>query len=318
MLPDLNRLRVFYYIYSRKSIVAAAGELHITPSAVSQNLQKLEGEIKTTLFTRLHKRLVPTMAAERLFALIAPFMEGLASGMGDIRQAQQSPSGPIRIGAPPEFGRLYFPGIFASYRRVYPDVVFFLKLGDPAILLSMVSSGDLDLAFVDMFPVGAQFSDTFTPFAIEPIIEEEVVLACSRGYYDAMVKNTHTFEHLSVLAFMEYQPQAVVVKNWFRHHFGRAPSRLNAVMTVDSIQAVIAGVRHHLGLGVIASHMAWEEIAKGAIVPIPTDKAAVINKISLVQLQDKVPTLCERTFLAHFRKEMQVSGVLEHFRRIGA
>ncbi|MBI9083516.1 MAG: LysR family transcriptional regulator [Desulfobacterales bacterium] len=317
MLPDLNRLRVFYLIYSLKSIVAAAGELHITQSAVSQNLRKLEGEIKTKLFTRLHKRLVPTMAGERLFALIAPFMEGLASGIGDIRQAQQTPSGPIRVGAPPEFGRLYFPGIFASFRTVYPDVVFFLKLGDPATLLSMVSDGDLDLAFVDMFPVGGQVSDMFTPFGIEPVIEEEVILACSKEYYFSAVKKNHAFEHLSGLAFIEYQHHAVVVKNWFRHHFGRAPSRLNIVMTVDSIQAVIAGIRHHLGLGVIASHMAWKEISTGEMVPIRTGKTAVINKISLVQLQDKVPTLSERTFLAHFRKEMQVSGMLKHFRRIG-
>ena len=317
MLPDLNRLRVFYHIYSRKSIVGAAGQLHITQSAVSQNLQKLEREIKARLFTRLHKRLVPTMAGDRLFALIEPFMEGLASGIGDIRQAQQIPSGPIRVGAPPEFGRLYFPGIFASFRRAYPDVVFALKLGDPAMLLSMVDDGRLDFAFVDMFPVRGQVSENFSPFSVEPVIEEEVILACSREYFCSEVKKNHAFDHLAGLAFIEYQDHAVVVKNWFRHHFGRAPSRLNIVMTVDSIQAVISGIGYHLGLGVIATHMAWKEISTGDIVPIRTGKAAVINKISLVQLQDKVPTLSERTFLAHFRKEMQVSGMLKHFRRIG-
>ena len=162
MLPDLNRLRIFYYIFSAKSVVAAAGKLHITQSAVSQHLQKLEREIQTRLFTRLHKKLVPTMAGERLFALVRPFIENLENSIGEIRQAQQVPSGPIRVGAPPEFGRLYLPGIFASFREDYPEVVFFLKLGDPAVLLSMAGEGELDFALVDMFPIkGADFGGVF-------------------------------------------------------------------------------------------------------------------------------------------------------------
>ncbi|RLE03892.1 MAG: LysR family transcriptional regulator, partial [Bacteroidetes bacterium] len=62
MLPDFNRLKVFYYIYSLKSIAAAARQLHISQPAVSQHLKKLEAEINTSLFVRLHKRMVPTSA----------------------------------------------------------------------------------------------------------------------------------------------------------------------------------------------------------------------------------------------------------------
>ena len=316
MMPDLNRLRVFYFIYLRKGIAAAAGDLHITQSAVSQHLQKLEKEIQVRLFTRLHKRLVPTAAGERLFDLIHPFMEGLAAGIGSIRQAQQVPSGPVRVGAPPEFGRLYFPGIFASFRRLYPQVVFILELGDPATLLPRVGDGSLDFAFVDMFPVGEQAAATFSPFSIEPVIEEEVILACSRRYYEASVRRNHCFDHLAGLEFIEYRARAVVVRNWFRHHFGRVPSRIDVVMAVDSIQAVISGIRHHLGLGVIATHMAADEIAAGEVIPIDTGAAAVMNPISLVRLQDKVPTLTEKCFLDHLQKEIRVSGMLRAFRQI--
>lgn len=316
MYPDLNRLRVFYFIYAQNSIVAAARELHITQSAVSQHLQKLEKEMQVRLFTRVHKGLVPTSAGGRLFALVQPFMEGLEAGIGDIRQAQTIPSGPLRIGAPPEFGRRYFPGIFAAFRRRYPRVVFTLDLGDPATLLPRVGDGTLDFAFVDMFPVGEQTAAAFSPFGIEPVMEEEVILACSRDYYEASVRKDHSFAHLSGLEFIEYRAHAVVVKNWFRHHFGRVPARVDIVMAVDSIQTVISGIRHHLGLGVIATHMAAEEIAAGTVVPIDTGQAAVMNSISLVRLQDKVPTLTERAFLSHIQKAMQASGMLKPFRRI--
>ena len=49
---DFNRIKVFYYIFSNQSVAKAARELNITQSAVSQQLKKLELEIKTRLFTR--------------------------------------------------------------------------------------------------------------------------------------------------------------------------------------------------------------------------------------------------------------------------
>ncbi|MBU8911935.1 MAG: LysR family transcriptional regulator, partial [Desulfobacterales bacterium] len=51
MLPDFNRLKVFYYIFAQKSVVSAARELNITASAVSQTLNKLESELNVLLFT---------------------------------------------------------------------------------------------------------------------------------------------------------------------------------------------------------------------------------------------------------------------------
>ncbi len=47
MTPDFNRLKVFFHIHRNRSVAAAARELHVTQSAVSQHLRKLETEIKT-------------------------------------------------------------------------------------------------------------------------------------------------------------------------------------------------------------------------------------------------------------------------------
>ena len=40
MLPDLNRLKVFFHIFNEQSSTAAALKLHITQSGVSQHLKK--------------------------------------------------------------------------------------------------------------------------------------------------------------------------------------------------------------------------------------------------------------------------------------
>jgi len=84
MQPDFNRLRVFYFIYRQKSVAGAAKRLHVTQSAVSQHLQKLERELKVQLFIRLHKRLVPTAAADQLYRTLQPFVDDLDDVVHDL------------------------------------------------------------------------------------------------------------------------------------------------------------------------------------------------------------------------------------------
>ena len=311
MLPDLNRLKVYYHVYAWLSVARAAEELHITPSAVSQQLKKLEKELKTPLFTRLPKRLVPTPAGKRLFSLIEPLIDGLRAGIASLEKARTEPSGIIRIGAPLEFGSVYLPHVIATYRNRYKNVTFNLILGRPSELLNGVNSGELDFALVDTFPTKTQNYNDFGNFAIRPMIEEQVVLACSRKYSRLFLKDDHTYQNLLSQSFISQQQNARALNNWFRHHFGKDATRLNIVLTVANHQAVIQAVRHHLGLGIIVSHLAWQEIQSGAIVAVRSKAPQAINRISLVQLLDKVPSLTEKSFLNHFQKALENSRILK-------
>ncbi len=103
MLPDFNRLKVFYYIYLEKSSTAAARRLHITQSRVSQHLQKLEFELNSALFTRSRRQLILTAAGQKLFHIIKPFIGVLEIGVKNIDKSEEIPSGYLRIGFPVEF-----------------------------------------------------------------------------------------------------------------------------------------------------------------------------------------------------------------------
>ena len=314
MIPDLNRIKAFYHIFHTRSVALAARELNITPSAVSQALAKLEGELKVPLFTRLHRKLVPTAAGEELYTIVAPFMKELEEGIDRLMRQKEVPSGTLRIGSPIEFGKSYFPGRFAAFRRRYPEVVFSMTLGDPNEILSMISSGELDFGLVDIFLTRDQIPDELGRYYIEPLIDEEVILACSRAYYDRNVRGDHSYENLVKREFISYQKSSLTLKNWFRHHFKRSPGELNRVMTVDSHQAVINGILNDLGMGAVARHIVRDEIHARQIIPVTTSRQGVINKISLVQLQDKVPSLTEKTFIRFITRDIKTSGIGRQFR----
>jgi DNA-binding transcriptional LysR family regulator len=305
MFPDFNRLKIFHYIFTYKSVASAARELHITQSAVSQHLQKLESEIKTQLFTRLHKRLVPTPAAEKLNEVVQPFIKQLEEGIQNIHQSREGPVGLLRIGAPVEFGKRYIPRVFSSFRGKYPEVTCYLRLGHPTALLPMLAEGLIDFAYADIFQIKGDFSRSLSIYSIEPFINEELILACSKTYYERNLKKENSYNNLIKAQFISYQKEYPAIKSWFKHHFRKESLRLNIVFTVENVEGVIEGVRHHLGFGVIPLHLIHDEIDKGEFIQIKKASKELVNRISLVQLQDKIPSITEKLFIEYFNQKIR-------------
>ncbi len=313
MLPDLNRLKVFYDIYRTGSIVTAARELNLTQPAVSQQLQKLEAEMKVQLFTRLHKKLVPTTAGIRLFSLAEPLISRLEQEIPYIRQPLEKPSGLLRIGAPREFGKEYLPRFCHAFRQRYPDVQFRLKFKESIPLLTMIREGDLDFALVDVYFNRGELPGFPDIFSIDPLLKEVMILTCSRDYAKQYLKDGQDYSRLIQREFITDEDDPSILDLWFKHHFKRVPDNLNIVMTLDSHEALISGLKLGMGLGVATAHLMWEELQSGELVPIRTQAQAMLNMISLVQLQDKVPTLTEKTFRDFMLAGMQQKEILERF-----
>ena len=89
-------------------------------------------------------------------------------------------------------------------------------------------------------------------------------------------------------------------------------------MTLDSHEALLSALKLGMGLGVATAHLVWDEIQRGEVIPITTVKPNMVNMISLVQLQDKVPTLTEKTFRDFMITKMQKHEILERFQGTGS
>ena len=84
-------------------------------------------------------------------------------------------------------------------------------------------------------------------------------------------------------------------------------------MTTNSHEAVISGIRLGMGLGLTTTHLIHEDLSSGKIVPIMTSKKNSLCWISLVQLQDKVPSLTEKAFIQHLQQGVRQEEVLKKF-----
>ncbi len=296
---DLNRLHAFQAVYRHNSTVGAARALSVTRSAVSQSLGKLETEIGVPLFTRAAKGLIPTSAGHSLFHRIDPFLTSLEGELRAIKSAGERPSGLLRLGAPIAFGRCYLPARIATFRARYPEVEFEIKLGNQTRLLSLLEAGELDFTIADVFDDPSPSRLRSSLFSLETLFEERMTLLCSRDYFAQHGLETANFETLAACDFLTHQSQTFDLKSWFRHHFDRVPPKLNIALTVDDSHALFEAVKLSLGLAVLGSHLAEGELQRGELRAVFTGPADEINRISLVQLLDKKPSLTERTFVKH-------------------
>lgn len=144
-----------------------------------------------------------------------------------------------------------------------------------------------------------------------PVIEEQVVMACSRQFFDRNLEQAPSYQELITSTFISQEQDGRALYNWFLHHFGKSPAKLNIVLTVANHRAVVSGVRHHMGLGIVVNHLVWDDIQSGDIVVMKEMGIQAINNISFVQLLDKIPTLTERTFLKHFQSVTRASKTLK-------
>jgi len=302
MNTDLNRLKFFHAIYRRRSVSDAARDLYVTQSAASQSLRRLEEQLHTALFLRAGKKLLPTPAADRLFELTDPFMQSLENGLADLEKRSMSPTGVLRIGAPVEFGSRHLVGMCAAFRREYPSVSFALELGQTAELLPKLSAGKLDFIFADIFKSEKGYSREFSIFTIRLAAQEELALVCSKEYAAEHLQGKIAPDKLLRCGFLDYNPHAPALNGWFEHHYGMASPKPQLALSVESVQAIISGIRNHMGLGVVPSHLVGEELGDGRLIRIKTGKPPLLNRISLVRLKDGSPGTAEKVFLSRFSK----------------
>ncbi|MBG0821848.1 LysR family transcriptional regulator [Planomonospora sp. ID91781] len=146
---DPRRLRVLHEVARRGGVMLAAEALHVTPSAVSQQLALLEREVGLALIDRSQRRAVLTPAGAVLARYAERVEEELAEARRELIRFTERLSGPVSVAAfPTAIRHLLVPALAAlaeRHPRVEPRVV---ELYGPAALREL-RLGGVDVAIVE-------------------------------------------------------------------------------------------------------------------------------------------------------------------------
>ncbi len=234
------QLRAFHAVAREGSFTTAARALQLTQPTVSSQVSALEDSYGVRLFDRRGRRVVLTAlggtlhaATQRLFAL-EDEVEDILSGARDLQ------SGHLKVGAD---GPHHIIPILAAFNRQHPGLDVSLAMGNADKVLQDLRNYRVDVAVL------AKVEDDARLHTV-PYRRSRLVL---------FVPRNHPWAKLSSIRLQEVAAQrmilreaASVTRQIFQSALTEAGIRPQAVMQIESREAVREAVAAGLGIGVVS------------------------------------------------------------------
>lgn len=119
---DWNKFKVFYHIAKAGSFTEAGHVLHITQSALSRSIQKLEEQIQLKLFIRNSRGVVLTTQGRALFETVHKMYEEFVQCNVEIQEVKDEAKGSLKIAL---LRRITSPNLMQhilNFQKIYPEI----------------------------------------------------------------------------------------------------------------------------------------------------------------------------------------------------
>ncbi|MCL6453127.1 MAG: LysR family transcriptional regulator [Alicyclobacillus sp.] len=145
-----DHLRVFCVVAEHGSFTRAAAKLHMTQSAVSQQMKNLEEELGAVLFDRRNRRQVRLTESGQVVQSYARRILQLADEMHRrVEEVRQVVRGTLTIGASYTVGEYILPMVLAEFNDLYPEIEYQVEIDNtPAVVQGLVDHR-LDVGLVE-------------------------------------------------------------------------------------------------------------------------------------------------------------------------
>ena len=147
MTAKLELYRVFREVAETGNISAAAQNLYISQSAVSQSVKQLEGALQTRLFIRSPRGVTLTDDGQMLFEHVRSAMGLLETGEEKLAQTRALQMGKLVIGASDTVTSQFLLPHLDSFHKKYPNIHIQIISGRSHKVLGLLRSGKVDVAF---------------------------------------------------------------------------------------------------------------------------------------------------------------------------
>ena len=263
--PPLAALRAFEAVARLGSLSRAAGELHVTKSAVSHQLRALETDLGVQLLRRggTVRRAETTEAGAKLLSSVQQALTLLESACRDVRAtARGRRRYTLNVSANPSLAALWLAPRIGRFIELHPDIgvqVYLHASQDPAW-----KSQDIDLAFLHVRARG--------PHLAEPgdiaLMTETVVPVCSPALIpEAERGDPRVFLRHRWLEEKHIDSPETDWRTW-GPRLGLAESDWQEPMVLSGLSTVVAAAAAGVGIALGRAPLIDEDLASGRLVPL--------------------------------------------------
>jgi LysR family transcriptional regulator, regulator for metE and metH len=272
--PMLERghLRIVREVERQGSLTAAARQLHLTQSALSHAMRKLERALGSSIWEREGRSLRLTQAGERLLAVANRLLPQLENADTELRQYARGTRGALRIGMECHPCYQWLLKVVARYMPAWPDVDVDVKQKFRFGGIGALLDHEIDL-------VVTPDPETRPGLAFIPVFDYEQVLVVARSHPLARRQFVEP-KHLAEEQLITYpvSTDRLDVYNLFLTPAGVTPRSHKTIESTDLIMQMVAAGR---GVGALPRWLVEEYAAQVAVVPLRLGRKGVLKHIHL-------------------------------------
>src|SRR3954464_4603735 len=145
---DVKRLQVLLSVVELGSVTAAADALVYTPSAVSQQLRRLEREVGQPLLRRHARGMSPTDAGQGLAAHARTVIRQLSAAEADLAEIAGLRQGRLALGTFPTVASSFLPLAVRRFSELHPAIRLDIRSERQPQLIEWLENGAVDLSLL--------------------------------------------------------------------------------------------------------------------------------------------------------------------------
>lgn len=259
-------------IARRRSFRAAALELGLSTTALSNVIAKLEGRLGVRLFNRTTRSVSLTDAGRTFVEQVGPAVSALHEAMGDARSHQQTPSGTLRINAFASGAREILAPLLLKFLQRHPRV--HIDLVTEGRIVDIVAEGfDLGLRTADLVPTDM--------IAIPVGPPRSFAVVASPDYWRANGMPA-TPSDLHGHSCIRIRLPSGALHRWHFEKNGEAVSiDVAGPITLDEASLSRIAVLQHVGVGYFMEADVRDDIEAGRLVRVLVDWTPPLAPLSL-------------------------------------
>jgi DNA-binding transcriptional LysR family regulator len=261
-IPPVTNLLAFEAVARRRSFALAAAELHLTASAISHQVARLESQLDVRLFERSAHGVRLSAAGERYLGRVGGALAAITAATDDLRQGV---SNSLYVHSAPSIASLWLMPRLRGFAEAHPDIALNLSAAHTHSDFAL-GQADIDIRYgVPQWP----------QLEVEPLFEEKIIPLASPAFIaEHRLKRP---ERLQDVPLIQSNVSVVQWSDWFAAFTEqRAPDRFSlrfdrAVMSIDA-------AAQGLGVALESATIAGRHLAEGKLKPLfGLDKAIKVR-----------------------------------------
>jgi len=272
---SLDLLRTFQAVHREGTLTGAARLLGLSQPAVTHQLRSLEAAVGQPLFVRQARGVRATPFADDLARRLGGSLDAVAAVAARLRGETGLAGRTLQLGGPAEFvSARVLPALAGTLAA---GVAVRTRLGMADDLLAELAAGRLDLVVSTVRPRRAGLH-------AEPLCDEEFSLVAAppvAGRLDLAARGADLAAALATVPLLAYAEDLPIVRRWWRHVLGTAPTA-RAVLVVPDLRGLLAAACAGLGATVLPRYLCGGELERGGLVDLHPTADPPINTLHLV------------------------------------